>query len=188
MDSQIFSYNINLLDLFVGIVTIMLVLRGVWTGFSRSVATFAGLIAGLWVAVHKFPLLEVRLAPWIHNDVVRSLTAFLMLFLLVHLFFLIGGILANSLLKAIRLGWMDRVLGGMAGLLKGIILAGALAFFLTVFLPAGSPIIKDSHLYPVMSQVAQVMGSMVPSHLKGRFMWKWRKLQQENSARSDKAV
>ncbi len=61
------------------------------------------------------------------------------------------------------------------GLAKGLVLAGVIVFMLTIFLPSNSPLLKKSCLYPALSRVAQVMGSMVPGHLKGRFMLKWRK-------------
>lgn len=169
------SFHFNWLDILLGGMLVIFVCHSLWTGFSRSLASLLGVILGFWVAIHRFSSISFRLSPWIQDEMWRSFVSFLLIFFLVYLVFFIAGIMVQRMFKVLKLGWFDRLLGATVGFAKGLILAGAIAFMLTIFLPSNSPLLRESCLYPVLSQVAQVMGSMVPSHLKGRFMWKWRK-------------
>jgi membrane protein required for colicin V production len=167
----------NWLDILVGGMLVFFVCRSLWTGFSRSVASLLGMILGFLVAIHRFSPISFRLSPWIQDEMWRSLVSFLLIFLLVYLIFYIAGIMVQGMFKALKLGWIDRLLGAIVGLAKGLALAVAIVFMLTIFLPSNSPLLRESCLYPALSRVAQVMGSMVPGHFKGRFMWKWREFQ-----------
>jgi membrane protein required for colicin V production len=175
MDLHFNSFHFNWLDIFLGGMLVIFVCRSLWTGFSRSLASLLGVILGSWVAIHRFSSISFRLSPWIQDEMWRSLVSFLLIFLLVNLIFFIAGIMIQRMFKALKLGWIDRLLGAVAGLAKGLVLAGAIVFMLTIILPSNSPLLRKSRLYPALCRVAQVMGSMVPGHLKGRFMWKWRK-------------
>ena len=170
------ALHFNWLDILLSGMLIFIVIHSLWIGFSRSASGLLGVILGFWVAINWFPSLSARLTPWIPDELWRSVTAFILLFLLVYLIFLVAGILVQGLFKVLRLSWADRFLGAILGLAKGLVLAGAIVFLLTVFLPQNSPILRKSVLYPGLSRVAQVMGLMVPVQLKGRFMWKWRRL------------
>jgi membrane protein required for colicin V production len=177
MDLHFNSLHFNWLDILVGGILVFFVCRSLWTGFSRSVASLLGMILGFWMAIHRFSSISFRLSPWIHDEMGRSLVSFILIFLLVYLIFYIAGIMVQRMFKVFKLGWIDRLLGAVVGLVKGLVLAVVIVFMLTIFLPSNNSLLKKSCLYPTLSQVAQVMGSMVPSHLKGRFMWKWRKFQ-----------
>ncbi|MBW1925794.1 MAG: CvpA family protein [Deltaproteobacteria bacterium] len=167
--------NFNWLDILLGGMLAFFVCRSLWTGFSRSVASLLGMILGFWVAVHRFSSISFRLSPWIQDEMWRSLVSFMLIFFLVYLIFCIAGIIVQRTLKALQLGWIDRLLGVVVGLAKGLVLAIAIVFMLTIFLPPNSQVLKKSYLYPTLSRIAQLAGSMAPGHLKGRFMWKWRK-------------
>ncbi len=174
MEFEIFSLHGNWLDVVLGAVLLIALVRSIWTGFSRSVAGLAGVVAGFFVAVRGFPSLSYRLAPMIENELIRNIVAFLLLFLAVYLVFVIAGILVYGFFKALKLGWFDRTLGAVLGVLKGLLVAGIIMFFLTVVLPPNSPTIQKSYLYPRLKYVIQSLTILVPEQLKGRFMWKWR--------------
>jgi membrane protein required for colicin V production len=169
------SFHFNWLDILLGGMLVFFVCRSLWAGFSRSLASLLGVILGCWVAIQRFSSISFRLSPWIQDEMWRSLVSFILIFLLVYFIFCVAGITAQRMLKALKLGWIDRLLGAIVGLVKGLTLAVAIVFMLTIFLPSNSQVLKKSCLYPALSRVAQVMGSMVPGHLRGRFMWKWRK-------------
>jgi membrane protein required for colicin V production len=173
----LFSHlQFNWLDIVMGGLVLLALFRSLWTGFSRSVASLLGLVMGFWVAIHHFNGLALRLSHWLHDPLWRSLVAFCLLFFLVYLAFLVAGILAHGLLKVMKLGWIDRLLGAAVGLAKGLVLAGVLLFLLTLLLPTNSPTLRESFLYPQFSRVAQALGTLVPADLRGRFMWKWRRV------------
>ncbi len=168
--------HFNWLDLLLGGVLVLTVVHSLWMGFSRSVSSLLGIIFGFWAGINWFPSLSARLVPWIQNGLWSSVIAFILLFLVVYLAFLIAGILVQGFFRVIKLSWVDRSLGAVLGLVKGLVMAGAIVFLLTIFLPQDSPVLRKSALYPELSRVAQVMGLMVPVRIKGRFMWKWRRI------------
>jgi membrane protein required for colicin V production len=168
--------HFNWLDVVLAAVLVLMIGRSLWTGFSRSVSSLLGLLLGFWVAVRHFASLSQRLSPWMENELARSLLAFFLLFLVTYLSLVITGILIRGIFEAIRLGWLDRLLGGLVGLVKGLVLAGVIIFLLTLLLPPKSPVLGGSFFYPKLSRIAQTMVVMVPADLKGRFMWKWRRL------------
>ncbi len=180
--------HLNPLDIILGVILIVAVFRSIWTGFSRSVAGLAGVIAGFWVGAHYFPALSYRLAPWIDSEIPRVLIAFFLIFLLVYLVFMIAGILVNGLFKIMKLSWFDRMLGGVVGLFKGLVFAGIIMFLLTIILPTNTPLLKESYLYPRLSRVIRSLVILVPEDVKGRFMWKWRHIQKPGKQISRKAV
>ncbi len=170
------SLHLNWLDILLGSILLLGLMRGIWTGFSRSVSSLLGLVLGFWVAVNYFPPLSLRLSQFIKDPMWCPLIAFFLLFVLVYLSFVLAGMLVQTLLKAIKLGWMDRLMGAIVGLSKGLILTGVIVFLLTVFLPSDSPVLKGSALYPRLTKVAKMLGNLVPEDMRGRFMWKWRKI------------
>nr|HDN00338.1 CvpA family protein [Deltaproteobacteria bacterium] len=185
MDFHFNSFHFNWLDIFLGGMLVFFIGRSLWTGFSRSLASLLGLIFGFWVASHRFPSISFKLSAWIQDEMWRSFVSFILIFLVVYLIFFISGIIVQRMFKILNLGWVDRLLGAGVGLAKGLVLAGAIVFMLTIFLESNNPLLRKSCLYPALSRVAQVMGSMVPGDLKGRFMWKWRKfhsVQDRNKA------
>lgn len=173
--------HFNLLDLILALILGFTIIRGLWIGFSRSAASLLGILLGFWAGMTYFSFLSDRLTPLIKEELVRSLVSFSFLFILVYLAFTIAGIIIKGLLKTLHLTWADRVMGGGIGLVKGLILTGVIIFLLTVFLPPKSPILTGSVLYPRLSQISQALSTLVPEHIKGRFMWKWRQVHHGSS-------
>lgn len=176
----------NWLDTVLLIIISVLFIRGLWTGFSRSMATLLGAIVGFWAGINYFHIIALKLSSFIDNEITRSLAAFFLIFITVYLIFTLVGIIIHGFFKLIRMGWFDRLLGGLTGLLKGAVFAGGLLFLLTLLLPDNSPVLKKSILYPEFSRVAKLMSGMVPENLKGKFMWKWRKLGVDVKNAKDK--
>ena len=171
------TMHINWLDIFLGVTFLVIIARGFIAGFSRTAAGLLGVLAGFWIAINQYEFVSRQLSIFISNQVARKLVAFLLLFLVVYLAFVITGILVHGFFKALHLSWFDKFLGAVFGFIKGALIAGAVIFILTLTLPDNSKIIKDSYLYPKISSLARIMTSMVPEHIKGQFMWKWRRAQ-----------
>lgn len=168
--------NFNWLDILLLIIMSVMIIRGLWTGFSRAVATLLGALVGFWVAINYFHVIALRFSPFINNEITRSLTAFFVIFIVVYLLFTVAGIVIHGFFKFIKMSWFDRLLGGIAGFAKGAVISGGILFLMTLLFPDNSPVLRQSVLYPAFSNVARVMSGMVPENVKGKFMWKWRQL------------
>jgi membrane protein required for colicin V production len=71
--------------------------------------------------------------------------------------------------SAIGLGFVDRLLGAVFGLLRGALLGVVLLLALTAFLPT-APWIENSHLAPYFLRAAHAVSFVMPSDLKLRLL------------------
>ncbi len=182
------TLHINWLDLFLGITFLVIIVRGFMRGFSQTATSLLGVLAGFWAAVYHYEFVARQLSVFITNEVGRKLLAFLLLFIVIYLCFVIAGILLQGFFKALHLSWFDKILGGIFGFIKAAIITGVVIFILTLTLPENSKLITNSYLYPKVSSLARIMTAMVPEHLKGQFMWKWRRAQMKFYHTHKKAI
>ncbi len=173
------TWQFNWLDIILAILILITIGRGLWTGFIVSIASLTGALAGFWVAIHHFSTFVPRIYPWVQNEAGAKIIAFAALFFLVYLFFYLAGMAMRFFLKVIWLGWLDKFLGCAFGLAKGVIIAGIAVFVLTIFIPETSPAIAKSWLAREFSGLIKGMTTMAPDDLKGRFLWKWRQMQEK---------
>jgi membrane protein required for colicin V production len=104
------------------------VLLSIMRGFVREVLALASWVIAFFVA--KIYMLElVPLLPEaIPNESLRMLAAFLILFLATLLICTLLAIVLSQIFKKIGLGWLDRIIGGMFGLVRGIVIVTVLVF------------------------------------------------------------
>jgi membrane protein required for colicin V production len=121
--------------IFLSVLSVFTVL-GIWKGFFREILGFVGVILGAFLAILGFgPVSKIfhQLVPDIPS-VIWVFLSFLMIFIAVYLLSrLLAGIL-SKLSKMVLLGWLNRVLGGLVGALKGSIFI-SLFLLLLGFLP-----------------------------------------------------
>lgn len=95
-------------------------------GFVREVLSLAGWVAAFFVAkiytVELLPLLPES----IPTESLRYLAAFLILFLATLLVCSLLTITITQLFRKIGLGWLDRTLGAVFGMARGILILGVL--------------------------------------------------------------
>ncbi len=171
------SINLNWLDIVLGFIFVIAVIRGLFVGFSRTISGLLGVICGFWVAANQYYFVSQKLQIFMKNEMWRDLLAFFLLFVVVYLVFAIAGIIIKGLFRVLRLSWMDRILGGAFGFLKALLISAIIIFILTLTLPDKSPLLAKSYLYPRVSNLSRIMTDMVPKDLKAKFMWKWRKIE-----------
>jgi len=101
----------------IGISVLLSVLRG----FLREILALVGWVAAFFVA--KLYTLELAqlLPQTIPGDSLRVLAAFLILFLATLLVCSLLAIALAEVFKQVKLGWLDRMLGGVFGLARGIL-------------------------------------------------------------------
>jgi membrane protein required for colicin V production len=112
----------SMLDLIVVLVLILTVVRGLMLGMVDTLFSLAAwvlaFLLGKWGALMVAPLLPIG----IENPAVRYFAGFAVIFLLVLIGVLLLGHALASLVKAVGLGSADKVLGGVLGLAKGLVI------------------------------------------------------------------
>ncbi|HUX29598.1 MAG TPA: CvpA family protein [Thiobacillus sp.] len=112
----------SMLDLIVLLVLIFAVVRGLVRGMVDTLFSLAAwvlaFVLGKWGALMVAPLLPIG----IENPAIRYFAGFAVVFLLVLIGVLLLGHALASLVKAVGLGSADKVLGGVLGLGKGLVI------------------------------------------------------------------
>lgn len=110
-------------------------LISIWRGFVREALSLLAWVAATFVAIAFHPRLAVVLSTWIEAPSIRTVLAFLILFLAT---LLVGALLNHLLVSVIRatgLSGFDRLLGMGFGAARGLLLVLALVMFLPMLVP-----------------------------------------------------
>ncbi len=111
-----------MLDLIVLLVLALTVVRGLMLGMVDTLFSLAAWVLafmlGKWGALLVAPLLPIGT----ENPAIRYFAGFAVIFLLVLIGVLLLGHALASLVKAVGLGGTDKVLGGVVGLAKGLVI------------------------------------------------------------------
>lgn len=112
----------SLLDIIVLLVLVLTVVRGLMRGMIETlfslVAWVLAFMLGKWGALLVAPLLPIG----VENPAIRYFAGFAVIFLVVLIGVLLLGHALASLVKAVGLGSADKVLGGVLGLTKGLLI------------------------------------------------------------------
>ena len=112
----------SLLDLIVLLVLMLTLVRGLMRGMIDTlfslVAWMLAFVSGKWGALMVAPLLPVG----IETPAIRYFAGFAVVFLAVLISVLLVGHALASLVKAAGLGGADKMLGGVLGLAKGLVI------------------------------------------------------------------
>ncbi len=120
---------------YIDIIIILYLVWGFYSGFKKGViymlVSFVSIILALYAAIHFSYLSVDLLAGWLNKDpqdlkILAYIVTFIVVFILMHL---IGKILDN-LIKAVALGFINRLLGGVLSVgIKIIVLSLLLWIF-----------------------------------------------------------
>jgi membrane protein required for colicin V production len=135
---------------------------GVWRGLVREVISLASwVIAFLAANLLAGPLAET-LPRSIGRAELRVLIAFLAVFLVSLTLTTLAGLLLSRLAKKIGLGGLDRTLGGVFGVARGVVIVLALALAAGLTSLPLRPIWKESISGPVLGRAAIALRPWLP--------------------------
>lgn len=163
----------NLLDIAILIIVTLTTIRGFSRGIIQEAATILGLIASFFLASLYYQDLAFwsdRLYP--NHKTLLSLFSFVLIFILCIFFFNFLAIIARKAIRLVLLGWMDRTLGGLFGLIKGAVIIFILVTILTVFYPKSGPVVEDSRFFPSTLSLTEKLASLIPFKIRDDFLEK----------------
>ncbi len=136
----------NLLDYGLLLILIYCLIRGVFRGLIRELSSIIGVLGGFYAAYSYYPLLSEHMLRWITRPAYARIVSFLLLFIAVYLLISITGMMIKYLMNIAFLGWTDRSLGALFGVMKGVLVVAVMVAMLTTFLPKDLGLIKNSFL------------------------------------------
>lgn len=149
----------------IGIV-VLSVLLSLARGFIREFLSIVTWIIAFWVAFQFDDLLAPRLAPYIHTPSLCIIVSFIILFVLT---LIVGSLINFSLSKLISstgLGGIDRLLGMIFGLARGVLLIGIILLLVSLTAFSQDPWWKTSILIPHFKPLVVWLNSFLPGKLE----------------------
>ncbi len=157
----------NPLDWLLAILLAYSVVRAAMRGFVQEAFSLAGLVLGFLFACWFYRGLALALHGLIASPPVAQLAAFILILIVTMIVASLLGKFLRRTVSAVGLGFLDRLLGALFGLLRGALLGVGLLLALTAFLPT-APWIKDSLLAPFFLRTAHAVSFVMPSELQRR--------------------
>ncbi len=157
----------NWLDIVLLLILVLSVISGIAKGSAKLVVGFVaaifGFLCGLWFggAAGSF------LLPYVSHKGIANFIGFLLVFFGVILLGALVGKILSMLLKWAGLSWLDRLLGGVFGILRAVVFAIALVFALMAFSPKPPPAsVVRSRLAPYVIDAAHFCAYVAPREVK----------------------
>ena len=115
------------IDIIICVLLVIGLISGLRDGLVKQVASLAGLICGLLLGrAFYMPVGGWLATTFSISSEAAHIAAFILILIIVPLLFSLVGWLVSKLLHAICLGWINRLLGGLVGMLKFALLAGVI--------------------------------------------------------------
>jgi membrane protein required for colicin V production len=168
----------NLLDIAILIIVALMTVRGFFRGIVQEAATLLGLIASFFLSALYYKNLALWLEHYIPNhEIVLSFFCFVFLFILCIFLFNFLAMLARGAIRLALLGWVDRTLGGLFGLIKAAVILFVIVTILTVSYPKSGPVVENSRFFPSILTITEKLASFIPYKIKDDFLAKKKNLQ-----------
>ena len=149
-------------------VTIALILSGVWgcfRGLVRALLSLVGLAAASVLALHGYLYVAQRLEPLITTPWVRQAVGFSLIFLAVTAVVMVCSTLLHLILRAVGLSLVNRLLGGLFGLAKVVLVVSVLLIMANKFFPSvRAQLETESVLAPLFFRNVEFLEAFLEKH------------------------
>jgi membrane protein required for colicin V production len=170
---------VNWLDYLLLVLVAGSVLAGLIKGLARSViglvAVVAGFLCGLWF----YGVVGSFFYEYLSSRRLAHLVGFTLIFMGVVLLGVVLAAVIGRLLKWARLSWLDHLMGGAFGFLRGALMAAALIIAAMAFAPKPPPrSVADSLLAPYLLEAARWIVAAAPYEVRQGFQESYDRLKE----------
>jgi membrane protein required for colicin V production len=158
--------NLTSVDILVGLVLAVSTFYAAWRGFLHETLAIFAVVAAGFTALYFGPLLF----PWMHQHIATELLAVTVadaaVFLAVYIpLAFLSRRISNSV-KSSALGPLDRILGVVFGVVRGLVIVGLAYIGFVYYVPAHDHPTSFTHArtLPLMQKTAEVLRSLVPNY------------------------
>jgi len=179
----------NTFDIIISAIFGYCLVRGLFRGLIKEVASIIGVFSGFYAAYTYYPEIAGMMSDWISNPGYLNIASFLIIFCFIFIVISVMGILIKYLLNIVFLGWVDRLFGAVFGMIKAILIASVLLITFTSFLPRGGSIIENSLLAPHIAMISEKMAKVISKDMKEKFqsnIWELKKNWSEQNKKLKK--
>ena len=173
----------NWIDFLIVILVVLSVISGFSNGLVKEVASLIGLILGIWGAIKFSNFTAVKLDEWFNmTGQYVGIIAFVITFCAIVICIHFIGALADKVVDAVQLGFLNRLLGMVFGAVKNILILSVIFSVLNAidarrhFLPEG---VEGSKFY---KPVSDIVPSIFPVIGEGNFKQSFDRFKKQPEA------
>ncbi len=149
-------------------VVLLSTVQAAYSGFFQEAFHLAGLVAGYLLAAWQYQTLAGWLERYLKSVWLAESAGFLIIFFAVAVAAGIAGQTARWIMKKSGLSFVDRLLGGVLGLLRGCLIVAVIVVTMTAFTP-GSKWLAGSEWAPYFQVAGRAVIWAAPAELRARF-------------------
>lgn len=140
------------LDAVVIAISLIFLIRGIWVGFVRQLASIAALVLGFIIAGIYHEKLSPLLGSLVPSPQIRFLLTYALIFLAVFLVVILAGLVLRKVVTFSMMAWFDSLLGGIFGLGKAVLLTTVCFMGLAGIVAASNPLLTGSFFAPHLTK------------------------------------
>ncbi len=160
----------NWLDFVLIIIMVASVASGLARGFARIIVGTAAALLAILLAIWFYGAAGGFLSSYVSHPSIANLIGFLIVFGGVLILGAVAGKALALMFKWVGLGWLDRVLGGALGLVRGLLFAMAVILMLMAFAKEPPPrSVAESAIAPYLVEASGVLAMIAPRELREGF-------------------
>lgn len=144
------------------------VLLAVAQGFFFEMFSLGGAVLGYVLAAWQYSQAAPWFEPYVKSAAIANAAGFFLIFAVVMLLAGIAGRITRWAMKEVGLRWMDRVLGGAFGLVRGLIVVTVIVLTMATFTP-DSKALERSELSRYFLITGKVVSWLAPLEVRQKF-------------------
>lgn len=162
----------NWYDILMIVIIVAGFLYGMIKGIVSEIFALIGIVGGFVVAMKFSFILKPYILPFVKKEIVAVVFSFAVLLILTAVIFIMLGVFFRKALKIVHLSWLDRFVGGIFGIVKGLVIAGLISLLIFVFLPGGKTFIGKSTIGKYTVNVVRLAIWLLPEKVRKKLKTK----------------
>lgn len=139
----------------------LFIVRGLLRGLIKEIAGFIGLLLGFFVSARYYPLVAPHLSGFIDDKSMLNIVSYILVFMAVLVAVKIFSVGVEKFMSVTSIGWLNHLLGGGVGVLKGALICAIAITLVTHFVP-DAPFLKTSVIAPYFDDIIAWGKKMLP--------------------------
>lgn len=173
----------NWLDLVLICILAVSIFASFAKGFAREVIGLVAAVAALLCGAWFYRMAGDVVRPWFGSREAANLCGFLLIVAAIIVLGLIVSWLVGAMIKAVKLSWLDRLLGAAFGVARGVIVCVAVITAIVAFAPAVDartppPSVVQSTIAPYMIDAAHALTLAAPKELRDGFARRYEQVKR----------
>jgi uncharacterized membrane protein required for colicin V production len=159
------DYSFNYLDGILAIPILIFFIQGFNKGFKNEINGFIGLLTGAYLTLNFSSLLYPKLSELLVGyEILIPISSIIILFIATLIGVKVLGYILDIIFKTLSLGFLDKLLGSIIGVLKFVIVVGFVLAFTSVYELINPELRKDSVMIIPIQEVSTIIFIEVNKH------------------------